>query len=124
IRSEIRRRTWAARRAVGTTTRTGASGFDRFASPIRSSSSSSRTNGSGWARTCTDGSISGTFSGLVRARGGPNMATEKATFGAGCFWGVELTFRQIPGVVDAAVGYEGGHTERPTYKDVCTDTTG
>ena len=52
------------------------------------------------------------------------MATEKATFGAGCFWGVELTFRQIPGVVDAAVGYEGGHTERPTYKDVCTDTTG
>jgi peptide-methionine (S)-S-oxide reductase len=52
------------------------------------------------------------------------MATEKATFGAGCFWGVELAFRQIPGVVDAAVGYEGGHTERPTYKDVCTDTTG
>src|SRR5262245_13844958 len=52
------------------------------------------------------------------------MATEKATFGAGCFWGVELTFRQIPGVGDAAVGYEGGHAERPTYKAVCTDTTG
>ena len=52
------------------------------------------------------------------------MAAEKATFGAGCFWGVELAFRQIPGVVDAAVGYEGGHTERPTYKDVCTDMTG
>ena len=50
--------------------------------------------------------------------------TEKATFGAGCFWGVEATFRQIPGVVDAAVGYAGGHTENPTYKDVCTDETG
>jgi peptide-methionine (S)-S-oxide reductase len=47
-----------------------------------------------------------------------------ATFGAGCFWGVEATFRRIPGVIDAAVGYEGGHTENPTYKDVCTDQTG
>src|SRR2546421_2181981 len=50
--------------------------------------------------------------------------TEIATFGAGCFWGVEAAFRQIPGVVDAAVGYSGGHTENPTYKDVCTDETG
>lgn len=50
--------------------------------------------------------------------------TEKATFGAGCFWGVEATFREIPGVVDASVGYEGGHTANPTYKDVCTDRTG
>jgi len=50
--------------------------------------------------------------------------TEKATFGAGCFWGVEATFREIDGVVDAAAGYEGGHTENPTYKDVCTDRTG
>jgi peptide-methionine (S)-S-oxide reductase len=50
--------------------------------------------------------------------------TEKATFGAGCFWGVESTFREVNGVVDAAAGYEGGHTENPTYKDVCTDTTG
>jgi len=49
---------------------------------------------------------------------------EKATFGAGCFWGVEATFRQTPGVLDAAVGYEGGTLENPTYKDVCTDETG
>ena len=50
--------------------------------------------------------------------------TETATFGAGCFWGIEAAFRRIPGVVDAVVGYSGGHTENPTYKDVCTDETG
>ena len=49
---------------------------------------------------------------------------EKATFGAGCFWGLEAAFRQVPGVVDAAVGYMGGTLENPTYQDVCTDTTG
>lgn len=49
---------------------------------------------------------------------------EKATFGAGCFWGVEEAFRQIPGVADTAVGYLGGHTQNPTYKDVCSDETG
>ncbi len=52
------------------------------------------------------------------------MALERATFGAGCFWGVESTFREIPGVVDAAAGYEGGTMENPTYQDVCTDETG
>lgn len=52
------------------------------------------------------------------------MSTEKATFGAGCFWGVEALFRQIDGVKDAAVGYAGGKTENPTYEDVCSDTTG
>ena len=49
---------------------------------------------------------------------------EKATFGAGCFWGVEAAFRQIKGVQSTAVGYEGGSFDNPSYQDVCTDTTG
>ncbi|MEX0909452.1 MAG: peptide-methionine (S)-S-oxide reductase MsrA [Gemmatimonadaceae bacterium] len=48
----------------------------------------------------------------------------KATFGAGCFWGVEAAFRQIEGVTDAISGYSGGTTWNPTYQDVCTGTTG
>ena len=48
----------------------------------------------------------------------------KATFGAGCFWGVEAAFRQVKGVTDATVGYEGGTLANPTYQDVCTDRTG
>ena len=49
---------------------------------------------------------------------------EKATLGAGCFWGVESTFRRLAGVKSTQVGYMGGSLKNPTYKDVCTDQTG
>lgn len=52
------------------------------------------------------------------------ITQQKATFGAGCFWGVEAAYRQIPGVLATAVGYEGGRTENPSYRDVCSHTTG
>jgi peptide-methionine (S)-S-oxide reductase len=55
---------------------------------------------------------------------GTNTAHEIATFGAGCFWGVEAAFRRLAGVVSTRVGYAGGDKRNPTYKDVCTDTTG
>jgi peptide-methionine (S)-S-oxide reductase len=53
-----------------------------------------------------------------------NPNTEKATFGAGCFWGVEAAFRQIKGVVSTSVGYTGGSFQNPSYHDVCTGRTG
>ena len=50
--------------------------------------------------------------------------TQKATFGAGCFWHVEEEFSKVHGVMSTCVGYSGGHLKDPTYKAVCTDTTG
>src|SRR4051812_36085595 len=52
------------------------------------------------------------------------MTNQTATFAAGCFWGVQYYFDQVPGVVSSRVGYTGGHTENPTYEEVCTHTTG
>jgi peptide-methionine (S)-S-oxide reductase len=52
------------------------------------------------------------------------LVTELATFGAGCFWGVEVTFRNVPGAKDALVGYLGGTLANPSYRDVCTGRTG
>jgi peptide-methionine (S)-S-oxide reductase len=54
----------------------------------------------------------------------PPSNTEKATFGAGCFWQVEDEFHRLDGVIDTAVGYEGGHVDNPTYEQVCAGNTG
>jgi peptide-methionine (S)-S-oxide reductase len=53
-----------------------------------------------------------------------DMSVETTTFGAGCFWGVEVTFRNVEGVTATEVGYTGGTTTDPTYREVCSGTTG
>jgi len=57
-------------------------------------------------------------------KAGAQDGLAQASFGAGCFWGVESTFREIPGVKETAAGYQGGKTKNPTYEDVCSHTTG
>ena len=61
------------------------------------------------------------FFGLGYNKG---MKTELATFGAGCFWSVEVTFRNVDGIKNVEVGFMGGHVSNPTYEAVCTGTTG
>ena len=73
----------------------------------------------------SDGAEVQTGSGAgAESESAEGRATEVATFGAGCFWKPEAVLRELPGVVDTAVGYEGGHVENPTYEQVCSGETG
>ncbi|MBL8880755.1 MAG: peptide-methionine (S)-S-oxide reductase MsrA [Phycisphaerales bacterium] len=76
------------------------------------------------ARESTDQSKTSTKPGATDRTEAKPMNLQTAMFGAGCFWGVEETFRQTKGVVKTEVGYAGGNVDNPTYKQVCTDRTG
>jgi peptide-methionine (S)-S-oxide reductase len=76
------------------------------------------------AETAGTGPVSTGHSMPDRTDNGGTHEMAKATFGAGCFWGVEAAFRKTPGVTATQVGYSGGHADNPTYKEVCSDTTG
>jgi peptide-methionine (S)-S-oxide reductase len=64
------------------------------------------------------------FAPVQGGNGASLTYTDTATFAAGCFWGVQAALDEVKGVISTTVGYSGGHTEKPTYKDVCSDTTG
>lgn len=104
--------------APSITTTTSAGVLSPSGTPASSSSAPSNTP------TSESTMASNTPASPAVASTAPSTSTQLATFGAGCFWGVEAKFRKIPGVTDAAVGYTGGTTTSPTYKDVSYNKTG
>lgn len=62
--------------------------------------------------------------GVAHGSAYPESVSDKATFAGGCFWGVESLFNETPGVIEAVSGYEGGHTDKPTYEQVCSGSSG